>query len=141
MPAICDSGTRRSHLPSGRCGLKFGRSGQARISQKSPPFGEVWIEIRTCDNQRHTGMSPPFGEVWIEIYSNSWSISVNTSPPFGEVWIEIVRPCRVIFGYVRHLPSGRCGLKSVGQPERHRELGHLPSGRCGLKCLASRRCR
>ncbi len=35
-----------------------------------------------------------------------------------------------------HLPSGRCGLKSVrflvdGQPS----AGHLPSGRCGLKSV------
>ena len=33
----------------------------------SPPFGEVWIEIRKGTPMTDTIRSPPLGEVWIEM--------------------------------------------------------------------------
>ncbi len=62
----------------------------------------------------------------------------SESPPFGEVWIEILHA--IINGTLAlcHLPSGRCGLKSIAATIPALEKGHLPSGRCGLKSRRTR---
>ena len=80
-----------SHLPSGRCGLKFPR--EVRVYQKtmSPPFGEVWIEIPLL----LVGLFPSIGHL-----------------PSGRCGLKLCLRYLLLLGH-GHLPSGRCGLKSL----------------------------
>ena len=83
------AGIHRSHLPQGRCGLKFNRFLALSTSSESPSARKVWIEISR-------------GE---------WSADLVVSPSVRKVWIEISiwhSPAGI---HRSHLPQGRCGLK------------------------------
>ena len=89
------------------------RNGSFSNSEKSPPVGEVWVEIRTamltmtaiirrlpwgrCGLKcQRTEMvitalsSPPVGEVWVEIGVHLETDRGQMSPPVGEVWVEMI---------------------------------------------------
>ena len=79
-----------SHLPRGRCGLKFEDFDYLLSLVKSPSARKVWIEIIS---------SVPKPSIKIR------------SPSARKVWIEI--DCFIKITPVKycHLPRGRCGLK------------------------------
>ena len=101
------------HLPSGRCGLKC-RRGQC-------PCG-VWV-------------SPPFGEVWIEIRRRWTRISMTARHlPSGRCGLKS-RPARRHPDRARHLPSGRCGLKSSNGEHRRTVRGSPPFGEVWIEIM------
>ncbi len=99
-----------SHLPSGRCGLKSATTTIIGICILSPPFGEVWIEIRAAPRPGHPRGHLPSGRCGLKYPRVRDRADRRPSPPFGEVWIEM-DTCREAPAISGHLPSGRCGLK------------------------------
>ena len=56
--------------------------------------------------------SPSARKVWIEIGVCATPWSYRKSPSARKVWIEIRQPLAIRRVVYRHLPRGRCGLKS-----------------------------
>ena len=100
--------------------------------------------------------SPSARKVWIEIIASQASAHIQMSPSARKVWIEIANVCTTFPTVFRHLPQGRCGLKSFWMIAREfaepspsarkvwieikqqkkdivASYSHLPQGRCGLK--------
>ena len=65
------------------------------------------------------------------------AIVSQKSPSARKVWIEIVVIQCAINPVKRHLPQGRCGLKSAILNTMYEEYSHLPQGRCGLKLFTA----
>ena len=71
-------------------------SGALKIAILSPPFGEVWIEIRMLKlGYPWTFGHLPSGRCGLKYRSDELATRVQGSPPFGEVWIEI-DGCRIL---------------------------------------------
>ena len=146
-----------SHLPQGRCGLKFCCRANYIRAFTSPSARKVWIEIYIyCDTDSCKAASPSARKVWIEIFDYDKFASALVSPSARKVWIEICKRCIKMRTMRRHLPQGRCGLKSALEKPKSLDTAspsarkvwieiydsksyvfpvtrHLPQGRCGLK--------
>ena len=83
------AGIHRSHLPQGRCGLKFNRFLALSTSSESPSARKVWIEISRGEWSADLVVSPSVRKVWIEIHSKLPKIAAIWSPSVRKVWIEI----------------------------------------------------
>ena len=79
--------------------------------------------------------SPSARKVWIEMYCKRRNILFMTRVTFREEGVDWNRNWikRRDLRALRHLPRGRCGLKSFENNHLSTPLGHLPRGRCGLK--------
>ena len=149
------------------------------IAYKSPSARKVWIEMMKNLFQskvkkvtfREEGVdwnwTDPSNPMQINVTFREEGVDWNSckishhgftmpSPSARKVWIEILYIIYIIVCQLRHLPRGRCGLKSrctnyntaawvvtfreegVDWNARIHEnflvwFGHLPRGRCGLK--------
>ena len=83
------AGIHRSHLPQGRCGLKFNRFLALSTSSESPSARKVWIEISRGEWSADLVVSPSVRKVWIEIIFLWCYIRRIQSPSVRKVWIEI----------------------------------------------------
>ena len=73
--------------------MKFKSYGKFIAHCRSPPVGEVWVEIQRAFNFSLILASPPVGEVWVEITIIKKDKEDRVaSPPVGEVWVEIHSP-------------------------------------------------
>ena len=83
-----------SHLPRGRCGLKFYQAHLSSPPNPSPSARKVWIEIiRTSFN--YGCISVTFREEGVDwnYFRSILSHSCSQSPSARKVWIEILQKC------------------------------------------------
>ena len=104
------------------------------LDKVSPSARKVWIEILSRLHILYWSSSPSARKVWIEIRLQL-QISASGVVTFrkeGVDWNVQSRQRRSIRPD-RHLPQGRCGLKSLALIAIADNKSHLPQGRCGLK--------
>ena len=104
-----------SHLPRGRCGLKYHRLLRQPTSRGSPSARKVWIEIwRTKLVQSKSKRHLPRGRCGLKcrISIKQKSNFLVTFREEGVDWnLSWLRS--IVNKLDRHLPRGRCGLKSL----------------------------
>ena len=103
-----------SHLPRGRCGLKY--------------LCTYTHTQDTCVTFREEGVD------W-NMTNKIGTKQIQASPSARKVWIEMPNKHQTKIEFFSHLPRGRCGLKYWLFDMFAPLSCHLPRGRCGLKCL------
>ena len=88
---------KESHLPRGRCGLKYAFLNESGLqSSASPSARKVWIEMSLFRQIKMINFeSPSARKVWIEILIVDHTLDKLASPSARKVWIEIPLLCKM----------------------------------------------
>ena len=126
----------KSHLPHGRCGLKYKPHAEKNICWKvtSRMGGVDWNNLKALQMKANASHLP-HGRCGLKLYTRFHSRYTITSPPVWEVWIEIISRKRLFVKSICHL-SRMWGANWNRYSSIHCLLiwlSRFPYGKCGLK--------
>ena len=118
-----------SHLPQGRCGLKFTYAKRGADNHRHLPQGRCGLKLYTSNRflKCHLVTFRKEGVDWNRL-PQTQAARTPESPSARKVWIEISIFTASPPVLPRHLPQGRCGLKYQKESRRD-SRGGSPSAR------------